>query len=60
MTPEQLAKFEAEILMLRCRLNGMVAENIQRQIQGESVAYGQEHFNKLHGEIRAVFNHYTA
>ena len=45
---------EAEILALRAELEGMIAENAQRHIQGLSPAYGEAEFHAFAERIRST------
>lgn len=47
---------EIAIKMYWCQLEGMIAENKQREIQGDSMAYTGEAFFKLGEQFRALGN----
>ena len=48
MTPEEKAAFVvAQAAILNARVQGMVAENMQRSHRGESMAYMEDHFVKV-------------
>ena len=48
MTPSQSAAFlNAQTAIFNCRLQGMLAENKQREITGDSPAYTEEAFSQL-------------
>lgn len=50
MLPEETEEYIH--LDVRVRLEGMIAENKQREIAGHSMAYGVEHFDELQMELR--------
>ena len=46
---------EAEILALRAELEGMLAENKQREVLGHSMAYTEEDFAYLSACLRDIY-----
>ena len=54
MTHEERAAFiNAQAALLNCEVAGMVAENMQREQLGHSMAYTEENFMILHGQYTA-------
>ena len=41
---DKLLQFELRMLAARIEMEGMIAENIQREIEGQSMAYTEEAF----------------
>lgn len=49
MTPEQKAAFiNAQSVMMQTQLQGMIAENTQRERDGLALAYSEEGFNDFY------------
>ena len=44
---EELVDFQMRLLQAEIKMNGMVAENKQREILGKSMAYGEDAFASL-------------
>ena len=58
MTPEQKAAFiVAQAAMLNSLIAGMQAENAMRSHRGETPAYVEEDFFRLHQEYASVIGH---
>lgn len=53
MTQEDLFG-KAKLLKLECEMNGMVAENKQREFQGYAMAYGENDFLLLQNRIEEL------
>jgi hypothetical protein len=45
---------KAMLLQIECEMNGMVAENKQREKQGQSMAYGMDSFEVLINRIEGI------
>ncbi len=57
MDPErELVYFKMQLLQAEIRMNGMIAENKQREVLGQSMAYTEEDFVKLIDEYRIHHN----
>ncbi len=55
MTPEQRASFiNAQIAIFNSRVAGMVAENQQRAVLGQSMAYQEDSFSVLEKEFEPI------
>jgi len=50
MTDSEFIK--ARLLQIECEMNGMIAENKQRELQGYSIAYGEDTFTALFNQIQ--------
>lgn len=58
MTPEQLAAFViSQASLLNAEIAAMQAANQQRAHRGESMAYDEEHFQKLMDSYRRFLRH---
>jgi hypothetical protein len=52
MTPEELYQqelmyFKMQMLQAEIEMQGMIAENKNRELRGDSPAYGEDHFQAL-------------
>lgn len=52
----ELVYFKMQLLQAEIRMNGMIAENKQREVLGQSMAYTEEDFVKLIDEYRIHHN----
>ena len=58
MTQAQAAAFiNSQVAIFQCRLEGMKAENRQREVCGHSPAYTEEAFSELEAEFSSVISH---
>ncbi len=48
----------ARLLQIECKMQGMVAENKQREHQGYSMAYGEDAFQEVQDEIQKLWEDY--
>ena len=46
----------AKLLQIECEMQGMVAENKQREHQGLSMMYGEDSFQSLENMIQELIN----
>jgi hypothetical protein len=56
MSSEQ---FRASLLMVEAEMQGMIAENQDRERKGLAQAYGEEAFNRLADYIRQIKEYYS-
>jgi hypothetical protein len=47
---------QARLLQIECRMNGMIAENKQRELLGNSMAYQDTDFQLLFNEIQILID----
>lgn len=47
---------QARLLQIECTMNGMIAENKQRELTGDAMAYGAQDFQDLRDEIQSLIN----
>ena len=52
----EVADLKARLLMAEIEMNGMIAENNQREILGHSMAYGYDEFIELITKYSIGFN----
>lgn len=58
MTPEQKAAFiNTQSVMMLCEIQGMNAENQQRAILGESVAYWEDSFQDVSQKYNGILGY---
>lgn len=48
---------QAQLLSIRCSLEGMIAENGIRRHRGESPAYSEKEFDSLRAEAERISNY---
>jgi hypothetical protein len=47
---------KARLLQIECKMQGMIAENKQREKQGYSMAYGEDAFQEVQDEIQRLID----
>jgi hypothetical protein len=59
MTDEQLAAaIHAWSVIAELKMQGMIAMNKRRELQGEALAYGEESFFAVEGELQSKLDEY--
>jgi len=56
---EALAILNANLLLIRIEMEGMIAENRAREIEDKCPAYGEEAFMDLNQKIKSAFEQYS-